>query len=47
MYWADQIGLQKILDRLKAFEGAMGAQWRPAALLESLAAEGKGFKDLK
>jgi 3-hydroxyacyl-CoA dehydrogenase len=47
MYWADQIGLPKILERLKAYESAMGEQWKPAALLEQLAAEGKGFKDLK
>jgi 3-hydroxyacyl-CoA dehydrogenase len=46
MYWADQIGLAKILETLKDFEGRMGPQWRPSSLLERLAAEGKGFKDL-
>ena len=47
MYWADQIGLPKILAKLKAFESSMGEQWKPSALLERLVEEGKGFKDLK
>jgi 3-hydroxyacyl-CoA dehydrogenase len=47
MYWADQVGLPKILETLKTFEGKMGADWTPSALLERLVAEGKGFKDLK
>jgi 3-hydroxyacyl-CoA dehydrogenase len=47
MWWADSVGLPKILERIKAFQAEMGDQWTPAPLLEQLVAEGKGFKDLK
>jgi len=47
MFWADQVGLPKILEKLKEFQATMGDQWKPSALLEKLVAEGKGFKDLK
>ncbi|MDP9102520.1 MAG: 3-hydroxyacyl-CoA dehydrogenase NAD-binding domain-containing protein [Pseudomonadota bacterium] len=47
MHWADSVGLPKILAKVKEFEATMGEQWKPAALLEQLVAEGKGFKDLK
>ncbi len=47
MFWADSIGLDKVLAKIKAFEATMGEVWKPAALLEQLASEGKGFKDLK
>ena len=47
MFWGDQIGLPKILAKLKEFEATMGEVWKPSALLETLVAEGKGFKDIK
>jgi 3-hydroxyacyl-CoA dehydrogenase len=47
MFWADQVGLSKILETVKAFQATMGDQWKPSALLETLVAEGKGFRDLK
>jgi 3-hydroxyacyl-CoA dehydrogenase len=47
MHWADSVGLDKILGKLKEFQATMGDQWKPSPLLERLAAEGKGFKDLK
>jgi 3-hydroxyacyl-CoA dehydrogenase len=47
MWWADSVGLPKILEKLKEFQATMGDQWKPSALLEQLVAEGKGFKDLK
>jgi 3-hydroxyacyl-CoA dehydrogenase len=47
MWWADSVGLPKILEKIKAFQAEMGDQWTPAPLLKQLAAEGKGFKDLK
>ena len=47
MFWGDQVGLPKILARLKEFEATMGEVWKPSALLEQLVAEGKGFKDIK
>jgi len=47
MHWADSIGLDKVLAKLKEFEATMGDVWKPSLLLEKLASEGKGFKDLK
>ncbi len=46
MYWADSVGLDKILARMKQFQNEMGDDFKPSALLEKLVAEGKGFKDL-
>ena len=46
MWWADSIGLPKILEKLKEFQATMGDQWKPSALLEKLVAEGKDFKSL-
>ena len=43
MYWADQIGLKAIRDRLREFERQHGDFFRPANLLCTLADEGKGF----
>ncbi|MGE3143246.1 MAG: 3-hydroxyacyl-CoA dehydrogenase NAD-binding domain-containing protein, partial [Hyphomonadaceae bacterium] len=41
MMYADQTGLAKVLDKLKAFESQYGAEWKPSPLLERLVAEGK------
>ncbi|MDG2523448.1 3-hydroxyacyl-CoA dehydrogenase NAD-binding domain-containing protein [Caulobacter segnis] len=46
MHWADSVGLDKILARMKQFHDEMGDDFKPSALLEKLVAEGKGFKDL-
>jgi 3-hydroxyacyl-CoA dehydrogenase len=46
MYYGDQIGLRTVLDRMRAFEADLGAEFRPAALLERLVAEGRSFRDL-
>ncbi len=47
MFWADQIGLDKILDAVKKYHQEVGGeQWKPSALLEKLVAEGKKFGDL-
>jgi 3-hydroxyacyl-CoA dehydrogenase len=43
MFHADQIGLDKVLARLKELEATAGPQWAPAPLLERLATEGKTF----
>jgi 3-hydroxyacyl-CoA dehydrogenase len=43
MYYADQIGLKVVLDKMKEFQAKYGDQFKPAALLERLAAEGKTF----
>jgi 3-hydroxyacyl-CoA dehydrogenase len=44
MFWADQVGLRSIRDRLREFGRASGdAFWTPAPLLERLAEAGRGF----
>ncbi len=46
MFYADTVGLGEVLAAMRRFQGAMGDAFKPAALLEQLVAEGKGFKDL-
>ncbi len=46
MWYGDHVGLPKVLEKMKAFEAQMGETYKPAALLEKLAAEGKRFADL-
>jgi 3-hydroxyacyl-CoA dehydrogenase len=44
MFYADTVGLQKVLDSILKFQkGYQGAQWKPAPLLVRLAKEGKRF----
>jgi 3-hydroxyacyl-CoA dehydrogenase len=47
MYYGDQLGPDKVLAKMKEFQGAMGDDFRPSALLEQLAADGKKFADFK
>jgi 3-hydroxyacyl-CoA dehydrogenase len=47
MWWADHVGLDKVLDRLRAYEAEAGPQWKPAPLLERLVAEGQHFADVR
>ncbi len=47
MWWGDHLGLDKVLAKMKDFEARMGEAFKPAPLLETLAAEGKRFQDLK
>jgi 3-hydroxyacyl-CoA dehydrogenase len=46
MFYADLIGPDKILAKLKSFEAKMGDDFKPAPLLESIAAEKKRLQDL-
>jgi 3-hydroxyacyl-CoA dehydrogenase len=46
MFYADTVGLPVVLDKLRHFEATMGPDFKPAALLERLVAEGKSFGDL-
>ena len=46
MFYGDQIGLATVLDAMRAFERRLGPEFKPAALLERLVAEGKTFRDL-
>jgi 3-hydroxyacyl-CoA dehydrogenase len=47
MWWGDYVGLDKILAKMREFEGAMGETFKPAPLLEKLVAENKKFQDLR
>jgi len=46
MWYADHVGLAKILARVKEFHSQHGELWKPARLLEQLAAENKTFASL-
>jgi 3-hydroxyacyl-CoA dehydrogenase len=45
MFYGETIGLAKVLETMKRFEATLGPEFKPAALLERLVAEGKGFRD--
>ncbi len=47
MFFGDTIGLDKVLAKMKEFEGQMGADFKPSKILEKMVAEGKRFQDLK
>ena len=43
MSWADSQGLEQVRRRLLELQAGLGGHWRPAKLIEELAAAGKGF----
>jgi 3-hydroxyacyl-CoA dehydrogenase len=43
MFWADEIGLSKIRDRLLEWQRREGDVWKPAAMLDRLVAKGERF----
>ncbi len=46
MFWADTMGLDKVLEKIRAFHAAgYGDVWEPAPLIERLVAEGRSFGD--
>jgi 3-hydroxyacyl-CoA dehydrogenase len=45
MFYADQIGLDKVLQGIREYQRCLGANWQPAPLLERLVAEGKTFAE--
>jgi len=47
MFYADQVGLHQVLAKLKELQAAIGDDFKPAALLEKLVAEGAKFADFK
>jgi 3-hydroxyacyl-CoA dehydrogenase len=47
MFYGDTVGLAKVVERLKHYQSQMGDFFKPSALLEKLAAEGKRFQDMK
>jgi len=47
MYYGDQIGLDKVLDKMKQFQSQMGDVFKPSDLLVKLVAEKKKFADMR
>ena len=47
MFWADTIGLDKIVAKLKEFEAKYGEDFTPSPLLERVAKEGGRISDMK
>jgi 3-hydroxyacyl-CoA dehydrogenase len=47
MHYGDSVGLDKVVERLKHYQDKHGDFFKPAALLEKLASEGKTFASLK
>lgn len=47
MFYADTIGLDKVLETLRRYEESFGPDFKPARLLEELVAQGRKFGDLK
>ena len=45
MWYADTVGLRRVLDRVEEFEQQHGELWAPAPLLRRLAEEGKTFAE--
>ena len=46
MHYADEVGLDKVLARIREFADRFGAEhWMPAPLLERLVADGRGIAD--
>ncbi|MGM3386818.1 enoyl-CoA hydratase/isomerase family protein [Stutzerimonas stutzeri] len=45
MYYADSVGLDKVLARVQELHARCGDWWKPAPLLEKLAAEGRTFTE--
>jgi 3-hydroxyacyl-CoA dehydrogenase len=46
MFYADLVGPEKVLAKMKNFEATMGEDFKPAPLLEKVAAEKKQLQDL-
>jgi len=47
MHYGDQIGADKVLAKMKEFQGTMGDEFKPSAALEALVADGKKLADFK
>ena len=47
MFWAEQSGLQRVVETMRMLASTHGARWRPAPLLERLAAAGEGWGSLQ
>ena len=47
MWYADNVGLKNVYERVCEFERAHGENWRPAPLLKQLAEQGKSFANFQ
>jgi 3-hydroxyacyl-CoA dehydrogenase len=47
MFWAQQFGFDKVIATMQKLALTHGQRWKPAALLERLAASGKGWSDVE
>jgi 3-hydroxyacyl-CoA dehydrogenase len=47
MFWAEQAGLERVVRTMQRLAPTHGARWRPAPLLERLAASGEGWGSLQ
>jgi 3-hydroxyacyl-CoA dehydrogenase len=47
MYWAEQSGLKRVVETMQRLAPSHGARWRPAPLLEQLAASGQGWPGVR
>jgi len=47
MFWAQQFGFDKVIATMQKLAPTHGQRWKPAALLERLAASGKGWSDVE
>jgi 3-hydroxyacyl-CoA dehydrogenase len=45
MFWAQEYGFDKVIATMQKLAPTHGQRWRPAPLLERLAASGKGWSD--
>ncbi|MBI4013872.1 MAG: 3-hydroxyacyl-CoA dehydrogenase, partial [Candidatus Rokubacteria bacterium] len=46
MFWADEVGLERVHEEIRGFHRQHGRLWEPAPLLERLAKSSKRFRDL-
>jgi 3-hydroxyacyl-CoA dehydrogenase len=47
MWYADEVGVKNVCDKLREFEAALGPQWKPAPLLLDAAARGGNIADVR
>ncbi|MFY9631856.1 MAG: 3-hydroxyacyl-CoA dehydrogenase NAD-binding domain-containing protein [Candidatus Cybelea sp.] len=47
MWYADEVGVARVYERIKEFETAFGPQWRPSPLLARVAGSGGKFAELQ
>ena len=46
MFYGQQIGLDRVLAKLRAFEASHGEAFAPAPLLVEMVEEGRSYRDL-